>query len=102
MSVPTVLEENYIQRNVADQFAINSIDNEISQIAYSINKYNSENKKSVSFSALHFSTDYLRKEEEKGKYIKLNLSTNRTILALIKKQKILDKIYNIFFKYIND
>lgn len=102
LSVPTVLEESYIQRNVANYFSINSIDNEISQIAYSINSFNRYKNKNVSFSALHFATDYLRNENEKSKFIKLNLSTNRITMALIKKQKILDKIYSIFFKYIND
>ncbi|MCS7093285.1 MAG: hypothetical protein NZL96_02565 [Patescibacteria group bacterium] len=102
LSVPTVIEETYLQRKIAEQFSINSIDNEISQIAYSINRFNLINKKDVSFSALHFSTDYLRNENERGKFIKLNLSTNRTILAKMKKNKILDKIYSILSNYLDE
>ncbi|MCB1067207.1 MAG: hypothetical protein KDK56_03385 [Simkania sp.] len=102
VSVPTVIEEDYSQRKASANFECNSIDNEISQMAIAIDKYNKANRcnEKISFLPLHFATDYLRSDHEKTKHIGLDLSTNRTSSAEEKKSAIFKKLSRYLKQYI--
>jgi hypothetical protein len=54
VSVPTVLEEDYTQREVTTKLAARSIDNEISRMANAVSGFNRTEGRSVSFTALYF------------------------------------------------
>lgn len=64
ISVPTIMEETTLQKNIAKKMNINSIDNEIAQIASTIDNFNNLYSKYVEYTSLHFSTDYLKYKEE--------------------------------------
>lgn len=104
VSVPTVIEEDYSQRKVSSNFECSSIDNEISQMAIAIDKYNNTNKgtEKIPFLPLHFATDYLRNDYEKTKHLALDLSTNRTSSAEEKKSAIFKKLSGYFTQYIEN
>lgn len=102
VSVPTILEEDYLQRTITDHLNVSSIDNEISQMAFSIYHQNLLSGKNISFSSLHFATDYIRRESEKGRQTKFDLSNNRTTDALNAKSEILAKINQLLLKYFNE
>jgi hypothetical protein len=65
ISVPTVLEEDYLQRELARKLQAQSIDNEIAVIARAVYRYSQQMSKKVTFSALHIATDYLRTVTER-------------------------------------
>jgi hypothetical protein len=96
VSVPTVLEEDYVQRHLATQLGASSIDNEISQIARAIGVYNEMNQSRIAFSALHFATDYLRKPTERDIATQFDLSNNRKAEAKLAKIAIIERIFNSF------
>lgn len=101
VSVPTVVEEDYVQRKITADLKINSIDNEISQMAYAVAQFNREFGGNVSFTAMHFATDYIRRPTERNLHVKFDLSNNRTKEAFQRKVKILDDIANKLIDYIN-
>lgn len=92
VSVPTVVEEDYTQRNVAASLGISSIDNEISQVAYAIDQFNRQFNREVSYTAMHFATDYIRKPHERGVEMDFDLSNNRSEVARGKKATMVDAI----------
>jgi hypothetical protein len=94
ISVPTVLEEDYVQRKLATQLHAQSIDNEISQIAKAVALSNAINGTRVSFSTLHFATDYLRRANEKHLPTPFDLSSNRRDEARKRKSEIIHRIWN--------
>lgn len=100
VSVPTVVEEDYVQREITAGLKINSIDNEVSQIAYSVAKYNREFDASVSFTPIHFATDYIRRPDERDLLVEFDLSNNRTKKAFTSKMKILGKISKKLLHYL--
>lgn len=100
VSVPTVAEEDYLQRQLTVRLGSNSIDNEISQMAFRIQFYNKQSSRAVSFATLHFATDYLRRPQEKGLNLNFDLSNNRTEDAKRLKMKILDRVCEYLYKYI--
>lgn len=91
-SVPTVLEETFVQRSILEKYRIQTIDNEIAQMADAITRYNRANDARVVFFALHFATDYLRRNHEKLGDITHDLSRNRTGVATRQKQVVIEKI----------
>lgn len=99
-SVPTILEEDYIQRGLLDTLKTNSIDNEISQIAYTIKKYNEDFNSQVKYSCIHFPTDYIRQLDKPDILTDHDLSTNRTVEALEKKKIIIQKACDYLYKYL--
>lgn len=99
-SVPTILEQNYLFRDLLTKLSVNSIDNEISQMAEVICEYNIANNVDISFFAVHFPTDYIRKYEEKHLDTKFDLSNNRLPLSSSKKGKIISKISNYLYTYL--
>ena len=99
VSVPTVLEELYCQRGIAKSLGINSIDNEASHIMKVVSDFNQTSTKQVSYFNLHFSTDYVRCISERNLKINFDLSNNRTSSALLKKQRILQKISDYLLYY---
>ncbi len=100
LSVPTIMEETTIQRNIAKKLNINSIDNEIAQIANCIDNYNNLYCKNIEYTSLHFATDYLKYKSELLNNIKFNLSNNRSKIAQLYKNEILDKIISILIEYL--
>lgn len=98
-SVPTVLEESFSQREVAKSHGIQTIDNEVSQIAHTIKKWNKKNK-NVTYGSIHFATDYIHDKNDGFKNKHLNLSTNRTYHAINKKNNALKKITKIVELYL--
>ncbi|QEK39658.1 hypothetical protein [Candidatus Sneabacter namystus] len=99
-SVPTVIGEDLKQRQVLDNLGAKSVDNEISQIAFAISNYNKQNMQKVSFSSLHFASDYLRKSDEMNLKIEHDLSNNRDKSALSRKNLMLEKVLNYFMLYL--
>lgn len=100
ISVPTVIEETIIQREIAQKFYVKSIDNEISQIAHMVYLFNLNRRNKISFSAIHMATDYLKNKDDHFDFVKLNLTNNRIKEAIKKKNKMLDKIYQLFLNYV--
>jgi hypothetical protein len=98
-SVPTVLEEMHDQREVMDSFNVRSIDNEISTIAQAVSNHNKKNKTDIGFSAIHFATDYLRKNDEAGLHVDFDLSNNRTEQAVSGKGQKLRDISSLLENY---
>jgi hypothetical protein len=92
VSVPTVIEEDYLQRNAAAAIAAASIDNEIAHMAAAIARHGRAGDREVGFSAVHFATDYVRKFDERNLNVPLNLSNNRTHVALEKKRAVIRRI----------
>jgi hypothetical protein len=91
MSVGTVLEEDVKQRAYADTFHVNSIDNEISQIAQALAS-SVDGRPRTGFSALHFATDYLRSTHESVRSDLYNLSNHRERGALRHKGEMLRQV----------
>lgn len=102
ISVPTVIEEDYIQRRLAHKLKAESIDNEISQIASTITNFNRKNNINIMFSPIHFATDYLRKDNDKVLIKTFDLSNNRIKEAREKKAKILNEISQKLFNYFKE
>jgi hypothetical protein len=102
VSVPTVLEEDYQQRSITSQLHINSIDNEISQIAFAIRKHNQEQGTGISFSAVHFATDYVRQLEKVELETPFDLSNNRSKDAREGKTKMIRKISLELLHYLKE
>ena len=92
ISVPTVMEEDYVQRGLVTQLGAASIDNEISQMAAMVAQYHEMTGRAVSFSALHFATDYVRSSVDRHLHCPLDLSNNRTHVARGKKDVIVERI----------
>jgi hypothetical protein len=96
VTVPTVIEEDYLQRNAAAAIAAASIDNEIAHMAAAIAQHNRAAGRETGFSAVHFATDYVRKFDERNLNVTLNLSNNRTHVALEKKRAVIRRICREF------
>lgn len=92
VSIPTVLEEDYAQRKVTIGLNAQSIDNEISQMAKAISLFNKASNTSISLSALHFATDYVRSPKDKTTETQFDLGNNQTIEAREAKANIINKI----------
>ena len=86
VSVPTVLEEDYLQRQVATDHGAASIDNEISQMARAAAVYGGD------FSAAHFATDYVRTPGERNAPTSHDLASNRGALESNRKRAIQQSI----------
>lgn len=100
VSVPTVVEEDYAQRAITHDLDINSIDNEVSQIAYAVAQFNRQLNEDVSYTAIHFATDYIRRPHERSLKVKFDLSNNRTSRAFNKKLAILGAISDRLAEYL--
>lgn len=100
VSVPTVLEEQYNQREIAKHIGANSIDNEISQIMQAVYTYNMINYTCIKFFNLHFSTDYVRSKDEKDLHTVFDLSNNKNFSAKVRKKRILEKIARYLIVYL--
>lgn len=81
VSVPTVLEEDQSQRELARLLGASTMDNELAQMALAIHDWNVEHDTSVCFSGLHYATDYLRAKNELGTDIEFSLARGRTLAA---------------------
>lgn len=99
MSVATVLEEDLEQRRLADGYLVQSIDNEISQMARAIAEANAVSGHSTAFSALHFATDYLRRPGEPERTDIFNLTNHRRGTALRHKDHMIAEIAAVLGKY---
>jgi hypothetical protein len=100
VSVPTVLEEDYIQRDLAGTLKASSIDNEISQIAFGISNFNITNGTDISFSSFHFASDYVRKSSERDLKTEYDLSNNRSPSALTLKDQTIKKWTSYLISYL--
>jgi hypothetical protein len=78
VSVPTVLEEDCRQREVAAALGVTSIDNELAHMAAAVAGWNDEHNGDVSFSGLHYATDYLRGPAEIRRVTAYSLANGRT------------------------
>jgi hypothetical protein len=101
ISVPTVLEEDYRQREIASKnYQAQSIDNEISQIAHAIYEFNKANDTKIKYFNMHFATDYIRNKNEKILETSFDLANNRSQEAKQHKEKIINKISKYFAEYV--
>jgi prenyltransferase beta subunit len=92
VSVPTVLEEDYIQRGKATALNAQSIDNEIASVASAIGSWNRENSGQTAFACLHFATDYIRRPNERAVNVDYDLGRDKTEEARSRKADILRRI----------
>lgn len=91
-SVPTVLEEDFKQRQHLKQAGASTVDNELSQIAKIVEAWNELSHDAfVTFGSMNFATDFLHGEGNVTN-TGLNLSNNRSSLAKNKKSACLDVI----------
>jgi len=86
VSVPTVVEESCRQRHVATTIGAASIDNEIAHMALTVRRWNDSTLGDVSFSALHYASDYLRGPHETRRHVPLTLATGRTSTARMARE----------------
>ena len=101
VSVATILEEDYGQREVTSGIGAKSIDNEISKMARCVFRQHQDTGKTIRFSAVHFATDYLRLPEERHILSPFDLSNNRQRPALMRKHFILQKmLVDIILPYV--
>jgi hypothetical protein len=99
ISVPTVLEEDYVQRELATRLKAQSIDNEISLIARAVARYTMLERKVVNFSALHLATDYIRTPHERALPVPFDLSSEEQVK--VKKREMIDYIIgNVLVPYL--
>lgn len=99
-SVPTVIEEDFMQRAVLVNHNVSSIDNEISQIAYAVSEFNKKNQRNVYFSSLHFASDYLREATEINQNIAYDLSNHRSTEAVKKRATIMQVVLLYLHRYV--
>lgn len=92
VSVPTVLEEDYDQRRVATSLGAQTIDNEVSQMAWAIYLQNESSHREISFVSAHFATDYVRGPNERRLKTRFDLSNNRIEPAVSAKREIIGKL----------
>lgn len=92
VSVPTVLEENCVQREVAGNLGASSIDNEMAHMAAAVAAWNWEHGGDVAFSGLHYATDYLRRPGELRHATPYSLVNGRTDEARKRRRTALDMI----------
>lgn len=101
VSVPTVLEEDYVQRGTAGELEASSIDNEISQIALGVTLHNRTHGSSVQFSAVHFATDYIRRPDEQSLDVAFDLGNDKTEKASANKRAMVAEILdNVIIPYL--
>jgi len=91
-SVPTVLEEDYYQRQLLTELGIETIDNEIAKIARAVETNNRLGSHQVRYSPVHFATDYIRRRNEKLIETHSDLSKDHTDDARAQKADIIRKI----------
>jgi 8-oxo-dGTP pyrophosphatase MutT (NUDIX family)/predicted HAD superfamily phosphohydrolase YqeG len=95
VSVATTMEETFKQRNNLKYLNVETIDIESSKIAQAVSNFNISSVLKVKFGAIHFSSDYLKGEDEVDFNPKYDLSTERMPEANHKKELILNKIYEL-------
>lgn len=99
-SVPTVIEEDFMQREVLVNYGVSSVDNEIAQIAHAIANFNKANERNICFSSIHFASDYLRKNTEVNHNIEYDLSNHRSTEALKRRVSIMKVLLSYLHRYI--
>ncbi|MEK7102049.1 MAG: hypothetical protein AAB912_00265, partial [Patescibacteria group bacterium] len=100
VSVSTTMEETFKQRNNLKDLNVETIDIESSKIAQAVSNFNTNSEFKVKFGAIHFSTDYLKSEDEINLSPKYDLSTERMPQSNLKKDRILNKIYELVRQHI--
>ncbi len=100
VSVSTTMEETFKQRNDLKCLNVETIDIESSKIAQAVASFNGNSALKVRFGAIHFSSDYLKSENEIDLSPKYDLSTERMPQADHKKKLILNKIYELVRQHI--
>jgi len=101
VSVPTVLEEDYKMRRIVTEFGAQSIDNEISQMAEAVAIHNSVHRTAVTFSAIHFATDYIRSESERTLKTTFDLGNDKIGSARTNKSRMICRIAeDVLFPYL--
>ncbi|EJL6308979.1 hypothetical protein ACX6FB_003684 [Vibrio cholerae] len=99
VSVPTISEELSHQKEVFTRVGVFSIDNEISYMAQAIHEYNIRNDKPISFSCLHYATDYLPNDNEMKLDHQFDLSNCSHNCSKILKNLMLKKILEIILEF---
>jgi 8-oxo-dGTP diphosphatase len=98
-SVATTMEETLSQRQSLEDVKVDTIDIESSKIAQSIALYNQRSGKKVKYGAIHFASDYLKKEDEVEGILEFDLASSRDEIKA-KKSKILKDIWKIVHGHI--
>lgn len=99
VSIPTVMEEDYKQRETAIKRGAISLDNEVSQIA-SVTNFLKDSGVQCDFSYIHFATDYLYGPEEELNPNSPNLTKGRTAFLKDKKTQVLGKMGDSIYNYL--
>ena len=93
-SITTTMEETFSQRVKLEDQNVETVDIESSKIALAIALHNLSSDQKVKYGAIHFASDYLKKEMEIDKDLDYDLSSERGIIKN-KKYEILDRIFEI-------
>ena len=99
-TIPTVMEESFMQAELLRKLLAQSIDNEISQMAAAVRNFNELWNKTVSFFCLHYGTDYLHTSAESKEQPKFNLFSGRDPQAVSLKEKAIDRNADYLAKYL--
>ncbi|MCT8347295.1 hypothetical protein LGZ99_08760 [Photorhabdus temperata] len=101
VSVPSVSEEIYYQKQIFDRIGINSIDNEISYMASAVHKHNLKTRKDCSFYSLHYATDYLPNATNMNEKFDFDLSNCSDEKAKERKSNVIENICDILIRYLD-
>jgi len=99
-SVPTIMEETFMQRQYLERSGVESIDNEIAFIAREIHRYNARTSSQVKYSPIHYATDYLRGLNDWSLQVHHDLARGRSPSSLHKKNIIISKVADIIKNYL--
>lgn len=99
-SVPTIMEETFMQRQCLALSGVASVDNEIAFIAREIHRYNIRTSSGVKYSPIHYATDYLRDINDWSLQVCHDLARGRSPSSLHKKNIIIRKIAGIIKTYL--
>ena len=111
VSVPTVMEETFAQRECALSIDAKTIDNEVAYIAKSVADHNvtvsnpkaqrsDSTKGIIKLGIIHFATDYIYDKSEVFDEERHNLSTNKSESAVALKQQIMAEVNDILASYL--
>jgi hypothetical protein len=100
VSVPTVLEEDYAQRALAASLGAQTIDNELGQMALAVAAFNHRDQKRVSFSAIHYATDYLPPQPEVRPAARLSLANGRSPDAIRRRREVMRLVTDCLIEYL--
>ncbi|MBV8060352.1 MAG: hypothetical protein JO126_02970 [Alphaproteobacteria bacterium] len=100
VSVATIMEETFRQREIASTIGSTTIDMETAHIALAIDKWNKNSTTKVRFGSLHFASDYLHPDDKPCGCKTFNLATDKTALAMEKHSVVVSEMMQYMLGHI--